>query len=498
MTSELKYHAMWIGGDPGPVVAMCLESLIKTHSTRETLFWTDTLDNKPSLAFLRSPVAARVCIKHTHELDAEARLCFRSVYEALDSGYKFRSMYSLLVDMYRLIAIRRYGGVYVDADTFILRNMDDLFATRKSVFVAEGPGDICSGIFGSLSEHASALNALIALGSRKRNFNEWGFLGPRLFTEYCRQNGDSVTVVDHNVFFSRSHNNLAQLIGSARNHLDISLTHPRARGLHLAHEVMRSAGKERMTVTIFANVSGRQPRAISAPENMHHAVFSDALRMREQGSPSDSRSPAYDVAANRLSLLRESDWARYLQETHLEVIGDVIHIMQPTAESTLIEFGGGHLSTPLLLETGAKVVTVELVNNVPTIETLLWIAGLKEHYARHRNWCMRMRPASECWSSEQWPDGADLCILGGRSNDRKEVVEHMLALRIPVVVAQGLDRKSCGYDDVACGMEYLIHEYRGREVWTRVWSRNCTVSSALSADPMYRLLGAAANVDAHG
>jgi hypothetical protein len=197
----------------------------------------------------------------------------------------------------------------------------------------------------------------------------------------------------------------------------------------------------------------------------------------------------YDLIRSHLDCLGQQNRARYLYGTHIEALRDVLVVLRPTPDEVLLEFGGGHFSTPLLLATGARVFTVEQGQNVPAETNEAWLRQLRETYQERPNWHLMDLPGITAWRDACYPPGALFCFVDGNGNCRKEVVEFMLASGLPVVAAHDSETLSFRYDQVAGPATYSVHDFRRSEVWTRVWSRNHNLTSMLDESPFYHPVG---------
>lgn len=192
-----------------------------------------------------------------------------------------------------------------------------------------------------------------------------------------------------------------------------------------------------------------------------------------------SYRPVFDLLSNRLEQLLQSRSLNYLYGTHLDALDAVICALQPSADDNLLEIGGGDWSTPLLLATGARVTTLEQGQNVPAKDNAAWLAHLKVTYGDHEKWSLLDYPGKEAWRSAKLPCDILFAFVDGNGDVRKEIVEHLLELRVPVIAAHDSENPSFRYGQIECPTGYHIYDFRGREVWTRVWCSDSEVSDAL-------------------
>ncbi|MFS1001603.1 glycosyltransferase family 32 protein [Enterococcus casseliflavus] len=117
-----KIHYCWFGNQPLPEsVQKCIDSWIKFCPDYEIIRWDET-----NYDVKKNPYIA----------------------EAYDSG-----KYAFVSDYARLDIIYEYGGVYLDTDVELLRNLDSLLG-YEAFFGLEMPGRIATGLgFGAKKGH---------------------------------------------------------------------------------------------------------------------------------------------------------------------------------------------------------------------------------------------------------------------------------------------------------------------------------------------------------
>lgn len=103
--------------------------------------------------------------------------------------------YHYQADYIRVELVRRYGGIWVDADTLLLTDLKSLFATlerSKGFFIIENDISVCNGVFGSIpqtdlmriwSDHARKVF------EAKGGGMEWGEIGFLFLTPRSKEGG---------------------------------------------------------------------------------------------------------------------------------------------------------------------------------------------------------------------------------------------------------------------------------------------------------------------
>jgi lipopolysaccharide biosynthesis glycosyltransferase len=185
----------------------------------------------------------------------------------------------------------------------------------------------------------------------------------------------------------------------------------------------------------------------------------------------------------RLEWLRRHDRPQYLYGTHVEVLHSILASLKPAPDEVLLEVGGGQFSTRLLLSTRASVFTLEQGQNVPEEANRDWIQRLRKMYGGRSNWHLMDLPGTTAWRSMAYPTEILFCFVDGNGDCRKEMVEFMLERAVPVVAAHDSETASFRYDEISAPFGYSVHDFRGREVWTRVWSADLRVTAALDRRP---------------
>lgn len=191
----------------------------------------------------------------------------------------------------------------------------------------------------------------------------------------------------------------------------------------------------------------------------------------------------------RLEWQRDNDRAQYPYGTHIEALKDILDALFPLSGKVLLEVGGGYFSTALLLATGASVFTVEQGQNVPEEENRAWLRNLRELYRSRTNWHLMDLPGTTAWRHAHYPPGVLFCFVDGNGNCRKEIVEFMLQRGVPVVAAHDSETASYRYAQINPQAGYSVHDFRGREVWTRIWSKHQEVTRVLDENPLYHPVG---------
>lgn len=181
------------------------------------------------------------------------------------------------------------------------------------------------------------------------------------------------------------------------------------------------------------------------------------------------------------SLIRriESYDQSYRYATHVSALDIILRTLRPT---TIVEFGGGHASTPLLISTGAEVFTYEQGQNVPERVNEQWLRELRRTYSDNRNWKLIHSPGRWHWESEAFPEH-QFCFVDGNGDCRKEIVEHMLANRVPVIAAHDSESRSFRYREIRCSEDYRAYDFRRFDVWTRIWSAHSDLNAFLDDNP---------------
>ena len=88
-------------------------------------------------------------------------------------------------DIIRVWALLKYGGVWIDADTIILKNLDCLWTFKNGFLILENNETLCNGVFGlpSGSPLARKLKEQINNVLRDSRNLQWSQIGPTLLQE---------------------------------------------------------------------------------------------------------------------------------------------------------------------------------------------------------------------------------------------------------------------------------------------------------------------------
>ena len=136
------------------------------------------------------PELVKACVA-THKLDGyEHLLIDDSNYHEFDCEYLGECIEARLwgkaSDYIRMAALEKYGGIYLDADTTVLKPFDDVL--DNELFVCEEENQfIANGIIGSIPHHPMIQHCM---GVMRRNFRGSGELvfqpGMYLWTELVK------------------------------------------------------------------------------------------------------------------------------------------------------------------------------------------------------------------------------------------------------------------------------------------------------------------------
>src|SRR6478735_7753946 len=121
--------------------------------------------------------------------------------------------------------------------------------------------------------------------------------------------------------------------------------------------------------------------------------------------------------------------------THIEALYVILHALNPKPDDILMEVGGGHFSTPILLATNSRVLTLEQGQNVSDAQNDNWLKVLKQTYQSNPNWTLMDLPGTKLWKDAVYPEDMSFCFVDGNGNCRKEIVDFMLARNVPVIAA---------------------------------------------------------------
>lgn len=157
-------HQIWLGENPVPDQFRVWSSDIqKKHPDWEYRFWTD---------------------ENIQEFDAKALL------EECES-------FAAKSDVIRLLAVAKYGGVYLDMDIECLKPLDTLI--NVSAFAArESKKNICNAVFGAARNHHSVLRQIHELPDCVYKPTTWGV---ELMTKEFSKLNSGVTLYPKEFFY---------------------------------------------------------------------------------------------------------------------------------------------------------------------------------------------------------------------------------------------------------------------------------------------------------
>ena len=170
--SRIPYvlHLMWLDKDPKvsipPKYHSSISEIINMHPKWTVMVWTNR--NYQELL--------------THPEDAAA---FHALHPHISK-----------CDYLRFVAVRNYGGWYVDIDFIFLRPLDTIGDVGTFAVVKERRGTIANGIFGATAGHQQVNNFLRFIRANwKRGVKKvLDLAGPFALTKFVKQTKQAVTV----------------------------------------------------------------------------------------------------------------------------------------------------------------------------------------------------------------------------------------------------------------------------------------------------------------
>lgn len=90
-------------------------------------------------------------------------------------------------DIVRLEVVEKYGGVYIDADTMRLENIDDLLTSSFFAVKEDASGRIANGFIGSVPNHPVLKSYMHEIGLLNEYMPPWSTVGGTLFTRVLNE-----------------------------------------------------------------------------------------------------------------------------------------------------------------------------------------------------------------------------------------------------------------------------------------------------------------------
>jgi mannosyltransferase OCH1-like enzyme len=192
------FHQIWLGGTEMPVPFQVLrEHCLSLHPDWDYKLWTD--DNLPPLINSR-------------------------LYDAQN-----RAFYKADVLRYEILAA--HGGVYLDTDFLIYKNIEPLLRNTDHFLAYEAVDWICNSIMGFAPNHHFLWKLIAEAPSRSRKYwDRWGVdrIGPGLMTA-CAAECTNMLILPRAIFYPMGPHDVRQ------KQFD---THPQAFGAHLWNDML--------------------------------------------------------------------------------------------------------------------------------------------------------------------------------------------------------------------------------------------------------------------
>lgn len=147
-------HQIWIGPKQPPT--SCMETIKNDNPSFEYKLWTERELNKLDIS------------------------------KTLDLKIKCMKEYCGKADIWRYVILKKYGGIFIDADTVSLEPLDD-FLLNKCFMAFENemtrPNLVANGTMGFVSDHPFINQLINHIESNPIQSPAWKFCGPLLVTK---------------------------------------------------------------------------------------------------------------------------------------------------------------------------------------------------------------------------------------------------------------------------------------------------------------------------
>ena len=167
-----KLHYCWFGPNPLPIVVEnCLKTWNKYNPDYEIIKWDES--NSP--------------------MD----------HPFVDSAYKTRK-FAFVSDYVRLWAVYNFGGIYLDTDMYIIKNLDN-FLESKCFFGYENKEKslINAGVFGAIEKNRFIKILMNYYDDKIFTFNQLSsFVIPKIITQQFKHiDGEEVKIYEYDFFY---------------------------------------------------------------------------------------------------------------------------------------------------------------------------------------------------------------------------------------------------------------------------------------------------------
>lgn len=122
--------------------------------------------------------------------DGEAEILIKECEEEIQKIYYGLKFYAGRANIIRLLALKKYGGVYIDTDTMPIKPFDDLF--KKNVFIGKRSSKSCENALIGSHSNSDAINYLFDVMPDwiKTNHHITSPVGPKFISYYWWNRND--------------------------------------------------------------------------------------------------------------------------------------------------------------------------------------------------------------------------------------------------------------------------------------------------------------------
>lgn len=135
------YHFIWIGNSKPYFLTIAIQSVLLRCKGAQVILWTDNLEDKPDLLENDRFTLRKIDFEElAGRLDQEAKDLYYEIFEIAGSKSSLENTRPLersRSNLLRYMILYIYGGVYLDADTLVLKDLAPLNRTNTAYFGKE-------------------------------------------------------------------------------------------------------------------------------------------------------------------------------------------------------------------------------------------------------------------------------------------------------------------------------------------------------------------------
>jgi hypothetical protein len=158
--------------------------------------------------------------------------------------------------------------------------------------------------------------------------------------------------------------------------------------------------------------------------------------------------------------------------THLELINRTFNFIGK--QNNVIEFGMGHFSTNTLLTHSVNLTSIEMQSEE-------WYNKMVKELSHNKNWTHYKLIDPHEYRVLKFGN-IDFALSDGHGSSRPCVVNDMIKINVPVIVAHDTEDSYYGWHNINLPSNYKSFTHKQYKPWTTIYSSNLDLIKYLEKD----------------